>query len=50
MTPKTNKTKTNRASKGQRTHVRRMKQAALRDGTIYSPPRVSPVPAKAAGE
>jgi hypothetical protein len=50
MTPKTNKTKTKRPPKGQRTHVRRMKQAALKDGTIYSPPRFSPVPAKAAGE
>ena len=48
MSPKTDKTK--RPAKGQRTHVRRMKQAALKDGAIYSPPRVSAVPAKAAGE
>lgn len=48
MTPKTNKTK--RLSKGQRMHIRRMKQAARKDGSSYSPPRVSRAPAKIAGE
>ena len=31
MTSKTNKTKTKRLSKGQRTHVRRVKQAARKE-------------------
>jgi hypothetical protein len=50
MTPKTNKNKPKRASKGQRTHLRRLKQAARNDGTLYSPPRISRAPAKIAGE
>jgi hypothetical protein len=48
MTAKKNKTR--RLSKGQRLHIRRMKQAAQKDGTSYSPPRVSRAPAKVAGE
>jgi hypothetical protein len=48
MKTKTNKTR--RLSKGQRIHIRRMKQVALKDGTLYSPPRVSRAPAKIAGE
>jgi len=46
MTPKANKTKLKRAPKGQRTHVRRMKQAALNDGTMYTLPKVARAPAK----
>ncbi len=36
MTAKANKTKTRRLSKGQRTHVRRLKQAARKVGTAQS--------------
>ncbi len=38
MVNKTSKTKTKRLSKGQRKHVRRVKQAARKDGTAYSKP------------
>jgi hypothetical protein len=38
MTAKTGKTKRKRLSKGQRTHVRRLKQAARKAGTAYSQP------------
>jgi len=47
MADKTSKTKRKRLSKGQRTHVRRLKQAARKAGTVYRyllriprPPRV----------
>ncbi len=36
MADKANKTKTRRLSKGQRTHVRRLKQAARKAGTSRS--------------
>jgi hypothetical protein len=35
MTKNTSKTKTKRLSKGQRTHVRRMKQEAGKTETVY---------------
>jgi hypothetical protein len=38
MADKTSKTKRKRLSKGQRTHVRRLKQAARKVGTAYSQP------------
>ena len=48
MADKTSKTKRKRLSKGQRTHVRRLKQAARKAGTAYSQPtsvsRLSRVP------
>jgi hypothetical protein len=50
MVSKTNKTKLKRLPKGQRTHVRRLKQAASEDGTIYRSPLVRRAPAKITGE
>jgi len=38
MADKTSKTKPKRLSKGQRTHVRRLKQAARKTGSVYSQP------------
>jgi hypothetical protein len=37
MTKKTGKTNTKRLSKGQRSHVRKMKQEARAAGTVYKP-------------
>ena len=37
MSGKNNKTKTKRVPKGQRTHVRRLKQEARLAGTVYKP-------------
>jgi hypothetical protein len=37
MSKKTSKTKTKRLAKGQRTHVRRLKQEARAAGTVYKP-------------
>jgi len=37
MAEKTSKLKTKRLSKGQRTHVRRLKQAAGKEGVVYKP-------------
>jgi hypothetical protein len=37
MAEKTSKLKTKRLSKGQRLHVRRLKQAATKEGTVYKP-------------
>ncbi len=50
MVSKTNKTELKRASKSQRTHVRRMKQAARKEGTVYDPHKVHHTPIKKAGE
>lgn len=50
MVSKTNKTKIKRLSKSQRTHVRRMKQAARKEGTVYDSHKVHHTPAKIAGE
>jgi hypothetical protein len=38
MANKTSKTKPKRLSKGQRTHVRRLKQAARKAGIVYRKP------------
>jgi hypothetical protein len=38
MADKTNKAKHKRLSKGQRTHIRRLKQAARKAGTAYNRP------------
>jgi len=37
MAEKTTKTKSKRLSKGQRAHVRRLKQEARAAGTVYKP-------------
>ncbi|MBE0696079.1 MAG: hypothetical protein IH586_04070 [Anaerolineaceae bacterium] len=37
MAEKKSKPKTKRLSKGQRTHIRRLKQAATKEGTVYKP-------------
>jgi hypothetical protein len=37
MENKTSKTKPKRLPKGQRTHVRRLKQEARKAGTVYKP-------------
>jgi RNA processing factor Prp31 len=53
MTDKTNKTsKTNqkRLSQGLRTHIRRLKQKARKEGTVYRSPTIHHTPAKTAGE
>jgi hypothetical protein len=53
MTEKTNKkgfTKSNRPAKGQRTYVRRMKQTARKDGSVYRSPNAHRAPLKKAGE
>jgi hypothetical protein len=44
MADKTSKTKRKRLSKGQRTHVRRLKQAARKAGTVYRQPTSVPRP------
>ena len=38
MTDKVSQTKRKRLSKGQRTHIRRLKQAARKAGIPYNPP------------
>jgi hypothetical protein len=50
MVTKTSKIKPKRLSKGQRTHIRRMKQAARKDGTVYRPQKAHRAPAKIAEE
>lgn len=39
-----------RLPKGQRKHIRIMKQEARRDGTVYLPPKKHQVPVKPAGD
>jgi hypothetical protein len=46
MADKTNKTKPKRLSKGGRTHVRRLKQAARKIGAVPNLPVQAPRPAK----
>jgi hypothetical protein len=41
MADKTSKAKRKRLPKGQRTHVRRIKQAARKAGVAYRPPAVA---------
>jgi hypothetical protein len=51
MTDATSKIeKKERLPKGQRKHVRRMKQNARRDGTVYNPFIIRHAPAKKAAE
>ena len=45
-TNKISKTKKKRLSKGMRTHIRRMKQAARKEGVVYRAQRVIHAPAK----
>ncbi len=42
--------KIKRLPKGQRKHIRIMKQEARRDGSVYLPPKKHPVPVKPAGD
>ena len=42
MADKTNKTKPKRLSKGERTHIRRLKQEARKTGLPYVPPIRAP--------
>jgi hypothetical protein len=46
MTPRI---KTKRLPKGQRTYIRRMKQAAQKDGSVYRSPNAHRAPKKTAG-
>jgi hypothetical protein len=50
MAKQTGKTKANKLSRGQRTHVRRVKEEARRSGTTYRSPfgvtRAAPTPKK----
>jgi hypothetical protein len=50
MISNSSKAKPKRPPKGQRTHVRRLKQAAREEGSIYRPPVIHRAPAKKAGE
>lgn len=53
MTDKTNKTSNKnkkRLSKGLRTHIRRLKQEARKEGTVYRSPIIHRTPVKTAGE
>jgi hypothetical protein len=43
-------TKNKRLAKGQRKHIRKMKQAARSDGTVYISQKVRRVPGKSTGE
>ena len=46
MTDKTNKTKKKRLSKGLRLHIRRLKQEARKEGTVYRAPIIHRTPVK----
>jgi hypothetical protein len=50
MTSEISKTQNKRRPKGQRTYMRRMKQTARKDGTVYRSLRTRLAPAKIAGE
>lgn len=50
MAAKTGKTKPIRLSKGERAHIRRMKQTARKDGTVYVSPNARRTPAKKSGK
>lgn len=50
MTDKTNKTTKKRLSQGLRTHIRRLKQEARKEGTVYRAPIIHRTPIKTAGE
>jgi hypothetical protein len=47
---KISKIKKRRLPKGRRTYIRRMKQTAKKDGSIYRSPYVHRTPAKTSGE
>jgi len=49
-TTKTSKTKMKRLPKGLRLHIRRLKQEAGKEGTVYRPPIIKRVPEKSAEE
>lgn len=46
----TSKTTAQRPSKGQRTNIRRIKQAARKDGSLYRSPNAHRGPKKTSGE
>jgi len=46
MTSQTNTTEIKRLPKSQRKHVRRMKQEARKEGTVYNAPKVHRTPVK----
>jgi hypothetical protein len=48
MTEKTNKTKKKRLPQGLRKHIRRLKQEARNEGTVYRAPIIKRVPVKTA--
>jgi hypothetical protein len=50
MTDKTNKTNKKRLSQGLRTHIRRLKQEARKEGTVYRSPIIHRAPEKIVGE
>jgi len=49
-TSKINNTKKKRISKGLRTHIRRLKQEARKEGTVYRSPIIRRAPEKTIGE
>jgi hypothetical protein len=49
MTDKKNKTKKKRLPKGLRKHIRRLKQEARKEGTLYRAPIIRHVPEKTDG-
>jgi hypothetical protein len=49
-TTKTSKTKTKRLPKGLRLHIRRLKQEASKEGTVYRAPVIHRTSVKTAGE
>jgi RNA processing factor Prp31 len=50
MTEKTSKTKKKRLPQGLRKHIRRLKQEARKEGTVYRSPFIRRIPAKTTGE
>jgi hypothetical protein len=48
MTDKTSKTNMKRLPKGLRLHIRRLKQEARKEGTVYRAPIIKRVPVKTA--
>jgi len=46
MTDKTSKTKMKRLPQGLRKHIRRLKQEASKEGTVYRSPMIRRTPAK----
>jgi RNA processing factor Prp31 len=49
MTDKTRKTKKKRLPQGLRKHIRRLKQEARKEGTVYRSPIIRRTPAKQPG-